>query len=303
MTARLMGSGFELILHHDDGARAKELLEMGVREIERIEGLLSEFREHTYTSQINSNAGIMPVVTNEEVYSLLERALRISSMTDGAFDITVGPLKKLYKFRNTGFKFPGSGDIQEALANVGYNNLQLGPNYEAFLSRRGMSISFAAIGKGYAADKVRELWLRHGVASGVVSASGDLTTIGCRADGSPWTIGIADPGDRKNMLFYIPVQNASVATSGDYEQYFIWKDRRYSHNINPVTGLPVTGIKSVSIVSPVAELSDALATAVYIMGVEVGLHFISQLPETHCIIIDDHDHAHFSRHIEILHEV
>lgn len=303
LTARLMGSSFELLLHHDDEAQARELLNLGVKEIERIEDLLSEFREHTYTSKINRNAGVTPVKTNEEVHSLLERATRISVMTDGAFDITVGPLKRLYKFKNTDFRFPEQSDIRRALSYVGYADLQLGPGHEAFLSKPGMSISFAAIGKGYAADRVRKLWLQYGVTSGVVSASGDLTTIGCRADGNPWTIGIANPDSRDNMLFYIPVQDASVATSGDYEQYFMWKGTRYSHNINPVTGLPVTGIKSVSVVSPVAELSDALATAVYIMGVEVGLHFISQLPETHCIIIDDHNRAHFSRHIEILHEV
>lgn len=298
-----MGSGFELLLHHADSARAKELLKMGVREIERIEDLLSEFREYTYTSQINRNAGLAAVKTDEEVHGLLQRTLGISAMTDGAFDITVGPLKKLYKFKNSDFRFPERDQIQTALSLVGYDNLRLGANREVSLSHPGMSISFAAIGKGYAADRVKKLWLQHGVTSGVVSASGDLTTIGCRADGNPWTIGIADPDNKENMLFYIPVQDASVATSGDYEQYFMWQGTRYSHNINPVTGKPVTGIKSVSVVSPMGELSDALATAVYVMGVEVGLHFIDQLPGTHCIIIDDHNQAHFSRHIEILHEV
>lgn len=303
LTARLMGSSFELLLHHDNEERARELLDMGVREIERIEDLLSEFREHTYTSKINQSAGLMTVKVNQEVYNLLERALRISLMTDGAFDITVGPLKKLYKFKNGDFSFPSQSDIQQALSKVGYDGLRFGANYEVFLCEQGMSISFAAIGKGYAADRVKKLWLQHGVTSGVVSASGDLTTIGCRADGSSWTVGIADPDNKDNMLFYIPVKNASVATSGDYEQYFMWKGTRYSHNINPITGTPVSGIKSVSVVSPMAELSDALATAVYVMGIEAGLHFINQLPETHCIIIDDRNQAHFSKRIEILHEV
>ncbi len=298
-----MGSAFELIVGHDEAAEAKYLLDIGIQEITRIENLLSEFRENTFTSALNRNAGIEPVAATPEVYSLIERCHQISTITRGAFDITVGPLKKLYRFKNSEFTFPGNKEISETLGRVGYSQLLVNPaEHTVFLPKRGMSISFAGIGKGYAADCVRKLWLKHGVGSGVISASGDLCTIGNKADGSPWKIGIADPDDKEKMLFFIPVHQAAVATSGDYEQYFMHRGIRYSHNINPVSGRPVTGIKSVSIFSPGAELSDALATAVYIMGVETGLHFVNQLPDTHCLIIDDRNRTHHSKQINIQYE-
>ena len=301
--AKLMGSLFELIVGHENEKEARFFLDIGVREIERIENKLSEFREHTFTTLLNTNAGVKPVQTDNEVYGLLERCQRISALTRGAFDITVGPLKKLYRFRNSEFSLPSKSSVDEALGKTGYQYLRLDPtDRSAYLSKRHMSVSFAAVGKGYAADCVKKLWIEKGLASGVISASGDLTTIGCKPDGSPWKIGIADPDNTQDMLVYIPVHNASVATSGDYEQYFMHKGIRYSHTINPVSGMPVTGIKSVSIVSPSAELSDALATAVYVMGVKTGLDFIGQLPATHCLIIDDHDQMHYSKHIEIQNE-
>jgi thiamine biosynthesis lipoprotein len=304
LQTRLMGSIFELIIGHDHRKDAEHLLQMAVDEISRIEDLLSEFREHTFTSRINASAGIAPVITTPEVYGLIERCQRISALTQGAFDITVGPLKKIYRFKNTEFQLPEKTSIDEALDCTGYRHIQLSPEIcSVYLPRENMSVSFAAIGKGYAADCVRKLWMENGVLSGVISASGDLCTIGYKADGSPWKIGIADPDRKDAMLFYMPLKpNASVATSGDYEQYFMHRGIRYSHNINPVNGKPVTGIKSVSVLSPGAELSDALATAVTIMGVDAGLHMINQLPETHCLVIDDHNRIHTSRQIEIEYE-
>jgi thiamine biosynthesis lipoprotein len=301
---KLMGSIFELIIGHDHQEKAEYLLKMAIAEISRIEDLLSEFREHTSTSHINANAGIAPVTVSQEVYGLIERCQRISALTQGAFDITVGPLKKIYRFKNAEFQIPEKAMVQEALSRTGYKYIQLSASTSSiYLSRRNMSLSFAAIGKGYAADCVRKLWMQNGVSSGVISASGDLCTIGYKADGSPWKIGIADPDQKDTMLFYIPLkQHSSVATSGDYEQYFIHQGTRYSHNINPLSGKPVSGIKSVSVMSPGAELSDALATAVTIMGVEAGLHMINQLPETHCLVIDDHNCVHTSKQIEIEYE-
>jgi len=165
-----------------------------------------------------------------------------------------------------------------------------------------MRISLAAIGKGYAADCVRKLWLNNGIEHGVINASGDLTSMGKRANGQAWQVGIADPENRKKVLFYLPIDNIAVATSGDAEQFFIHKNKRYSHNINPTTGLPVIGLKSISVFSPSAELSDALATAVYIKGIEQGIHFINQLPHTHCLLIDNNNKIYTSKNLNIRHE-
>jgi thiamine biosynthesis lipoprotein len=166
-----------------------------------------------------------------------------------------------------------------------------------------MHIGFGAIGKGYAADRVKKLFCEKGVQSGVINASGDLTAWGMRADGQPWKTGIADPDDLSRIVLWLPVNGLSVATSGNYIQYFDHEGTRYSHNINPLTGYPVKGIKSVTIISPGAELSDALATAVTVMGVQEGIQFINQLPETHCIIIDDHNKVYQSKNLQLQHAV
>ncbi|MEJ7625631.1 MAG: FAD:protein FMN transferase [Ferruginibacter sp.] len=300
---KLMGSVFELRVAHESEKEGQNLLNDGIAEIKRIEDLLSEFRSGTITSLLNKNAGEQSVRCDEECYALLERCLHLSALTRGAFDITVGPLKKLYNFKNERFDFPGKTLIRETLNKVGYKKIKIiAENKEVLLTEKNMHISFAAIGKGYAADQVKKLWLKKGVTSGVINASGDLTTIGNRVNGKPWKIGIADPENKDQVICYIPIGNASVATSGNYEQYFLQNGVKYSHNIDPITGLPVKGIKSVSVISPRAELSDALATAVYIMGKDAGLHFINQLPDTHCILIDENNNCFYSDKINLIHE-
>lgn len=294
---KLMGSAFELIISDDDQARAEELLLQGRDEIKRLERLLTEFDSASFTSRLNEAAGIKPVQADEEVYELVRRCIGLSNLTQGAFDITVGPLKKLYNFKNEHFVLPAKNSVKKTREVVGFQHISLLDDFSVYLRKKGMFISFAAVGKGYAADKVKKLWQELGVKNGVINASGDLTVLGEKAAGIPWQVGIANPDHRDEVLFHLPVSNASVATSGDYEQFFISAGKRYSHNIDPRTGKPVTGIKSVTVISPGAELSDALATAVYIMGVDVGLHFVNQLPNTHCLIIDDRNAVFHSRNL------
>ncbi|WP_420399922.1 FAD:protein FMN transferase [Flagellimonas sp.] len=296
---KLMGCSFELGVVLDDEVKAHRLLEEGVKEIQRIEDLLSEFKGDSIISNINTKAYETPVHVNPEVMELLKRCQQISRLSQGYFDISVGPLKKLYRFRNAEFTLPGKKDVQRVKNRVGYNKIQLDEDSNAVrLKQENMHLSVAAIGKGYAADRVKEIWKGHQLPGGYIDASGDLTAFGTDENGQAWKIGIANPDDRDQILFHIPLNNASLATSGDYEQHFMYKGVRYSHNINPKTGLPVTGVKSVSIFSPSAELSDALATAVYAMGVDQGLSFLNQLPQTHGIIVDDQNKVFFTKQLQ-----
>lgn len=283
--ARLMGSAFEFVLVTDDNG--EELLDAAIEEVKRIEYLLTEFSETSQTALLNKNAGIEAVTVDREVYDIIKRSKQISAITQGAFDITSGLLKKMYNFKGQQFSLPSEDQLNNALKRVGYKNINLLDGHRVFLSQPNMHIGFGAIGKGYAADKVKELLITRGVTSGVINASGDLTAWGTRADGKPWRVGIANPNDPEKTVAWLPIINSSVATSGDYEQYFEVNGERYSHSIDPKTGKPVKGIKSVTVVSPSAELSDALATAVTIMGREVGVHFIEQLPNTHCLVVTD----------------
>jgi thiamine biosynthesis lipoprotein len=298
---KLMGTAFELLVVEEDPARAMKLLDIGIEEIKRLERLLSEFIPESYTCRINSSAGIQPVIVNNEIFGLLERCQQISSISGGSFDITVGPLKKLYNFKNSYIDFPEKKTIKKTLRETGYHNLRLSKEESSvFLARKAMHISFAAIGKGFAADCVKKIWLEMGLKSGFINASGDLTAFGTKVDGSPWKMGIANPDNPRENLYAIQISSASIATSGDYEQYFIYKGKRYSHNIHPKTGLPLQGIKSVSVVSPSAELSDALATAVYVMGAKNGINFIDQLPDTHCIVITEDNKHYFSKNLDLM---
>jgi thiamine biosynthesis lipoprotein len=296
---RLMGSDFELIATAVDEQSADIFLQQGINEIKRLEYLLTEFSNTSQTAALNNNAGIGPVQVDTEVYELIKRCKNISSLTQGAFDITAGALKRLYNFKQGNVQLPDKKTILQTQNSVGYKKIELLADNTVFLQKKGMHIGFGAIGKGFAADKVKTLWQTAGMSSGVINASGDLTIWGRQPDGSPWKVGVADPDNKDNILLWLPVENASVATSGNYEQYFDLKGIRYSHNIDPRTGLPARFIKSVTIVSPSAELSDALATAVTIMGKEVGLNFINQLPNVHCIIIDDSNKISYSKNIKI----
>ena len=288
---RLMGSDFELIATD----AAPQRLEEGVTEIKRIEALLTEFNDTSVTAQLNASAGIAPVSVPSEVYQLIQRCQQLSAITQGAFDITAGALKRLFNFKQDHFQWPEAVALEQALSQTGYQRITLLDNNRIFLQQTGMRIGFGAIGKGYAADKVKALWMASGATSGVINASGDLTAWGTK----PWKVGIAHPDDPNKMLLWLPVQNASVATSGNYEQYVERQGVRYSHNIDPRSGRPVPYIKSVTVISPSAELSDALATAVTVMGPSVGLDFINQLPDVHCIIIDGKNKVFQSENIQI----
>ena len=294
-----MGSSFSLMAVTEGESEAQEYLQMGIREIERIEALLTEFNAHSETSRINDQAYEKPVEISTECFNLIKRAQQISGMTGGCFDISVAPLKKLYNFKNEIFEMPGPQLISDALKQTGYKSIILNEKNQTIrFTKPGMKISFAAIGKGYASDRVMKLWKNNGLTSGYINASGDLNAFGSEMDGEPWKIGVSDPDDKTKIILNIPLFNASVATSGDAEQHFIYKGKKYAHNIHPKTGLPLSGIKSVTVLSPAAELSDALATAIYVMGVKEGLRFVPQLPETHVIIIDEANRIHFSKNLQ-----
>ena len=162
-----------------------------------------------------------------------------------------------------------------------------------------MRIGFGGIGKGYAAERAKIILQQTGVESGIVNASGDLCAWGLQPDGKEWTIGIADPNAARTSFSYLSVSNAAIATSGNYEKFITINGERYSHTIDPKTGLPVSGIKSVTIISPNAEIADAMATPVMIMGIKVGLDLVNQLKGIECIIVDDNDKIYTSKNINL----
>lgn len=298
---KLMGNRFEISVVSEDENWANERIASAISEIVRIEQLLTTFKPESQTNQINAQAGIQPVQVDKEVFELIQRSLRISNLTQGAFDITYGSIdKSLWNFDVKMTTLPDAETAKEMVKLVDYQKVVLNQNdYSVFLKDQGMRIGFGGIGKGYAAEMAKQLMIREGVKSGVVNASGDLTTWGNQPNGKQWTIGIADPNHKNKTFSSINISNMAVATSGDYEKFVMIKGKRYSHTINPKTGLPVTGIKSVTIIAPNAELADSLATPVTVMGVKVGLDLINQLKGIACVIIDDNDKIFTSKNINI----
>lgn len=298
--ARLMGSAFEFVVNASSEQEGKEAIQLAIQEVQRIEQLLSEFTANSQTSILNKAAGINPVKVDAEVYELIKRSLHLSKITQGAFDISAARLRKLYNFKDPIPQLPESAKVKSALKEMGYQHIQLRSPNKVFLKKKGMHINFAAIGKGYAADQVRNRLQKTGIPGGVINASGDLTVWGNKADGASWQAGIGDPKDPAKILCWLPLKNNAIATSGDYEQFFEIAGKKYAHTIDPKTGYPTTGIQSVSIISKSGELSDALATAVFVMGVEAGLYFIQQIPGCECLIIDDNNRIHYSEGLEIV---
>jgi len=167
------------------------------------------------------------------------------------------------------------------------------------LKEKGMRIGFGGIGKGYAAEKAKSVMRAMDVPGGVVNASGDLTTWGFQPGGKPWTIGIVDPDAPGTVIGVLDITDMAVATSGNYEKYALIDGKRYSHTINPRTGLPVAGIKSVTVVCPYAEIADAMATPVMVMGVKAGMDMINQLDHLEAVVIDDDGQVFVSNHINL----
>jgi thiamine biosynthesis lipoprotein len=170
--------------------------------------------------------------------------------------------------------------------------------YSFFLKKEGTQLGFGAIGKGYAADKAKELLQKNGVVAGIINASGDMNTWGKRPNGAHWQVAITNPLDKNKAYGLLPLHGA-VATSGNYEKHITFNNTRYAHIIDPRTGYPSTGILSVTVFAPKAELADALATAVFVMGAKIGLDRINQLPDIECIIVLEDGSLKKSKNIKL----
>ncbi len=297
-----MGNHFEITVVAADAYWANQRIDMGVKEIKRIEALLTTYNNESETNQINQYAGVRPVLVSHEMIQIIERSRKISEITQGAFDITYGSVdKSLWNFDTQMTSLPSKKTAKSSVRLINYKNIEVDMIHSTvFLKEKGMRIGFGGIGKGYAAEMAKQVMKKAGVESGVVNASGDLTAWGNMPNGLPWTIGIANPNLSNQIFSYMDITDMSVATSGNYEKFVMIDGKKYSHTIDPKTGLPISGIKSVTIISANAEVADAMATPVMIMGVKAGLHMINQIKHIEAIIITDDDKIFTSKNINII---
>lgn len=290
-----MGTRFEITVIAPNEDIGYINIDEAVSEIKRIEKIISSWDDASETSLINKNAGVKPVRVCRELFQLIERSKKISEITDGAFDISYASMDNIWKFDGSMDRMPNDGELQRSISKIGYQKIILDSKEQTvFLKEKGMRIGFGAIGKGYAADRAKELLVSKQVKGGIINASGDLTTWGTKVTGEKWLIGIANPLSKDKVFSWLPVVESSVATSGNYEKYIVLNGKKYSHIIDPRTGYPTTGINSVSIFAKNAELCDALATAVFIMGRDSGIHLINQINGVEAVVVDDGNKIHKS---------
>ena len=295
-----MGSDFEITIVEKNESRANYLLDLAIKEISRIEKLISSWDKSSQTSKINLNAGIKPIKVDKELFDLISRSLKVSQLSQGAFDISYASLDKVWYFNKKMLKIPSEEEIKKSVSNVGFGNIILNQkNQTVFLKRKGMKIGFGAIGKGYAADMAQLILIKNNVKSGIINASGDLTAWGGKPSGEDWMVAIVNPLNKDKIFSWLPIKNKAVVTSGNYEKFINFNGKLYSHIIDPRTGYPSEGILSVTIFAEQAELADALATSVFVLGEEIGMNLINQLKGIDCIIINDKNEIIKSKNIEI----
>jgi thiamine biosynthesis lipoprotein len=290
-------------LGRNRAGEAKQIFNAVYREAERIINIISAWQEGTEVCEINKNAGIQPVKVCDELVGLLKRAIHVSKLTDGLFDITFASIDKLWYYDRVMKNLPSDESIKKSVRHINYEYIRLNDEDQTvFITNKGTRIELGATGKGFITAKMKALLIdRFGITSGLINAGGDLVCWGKKTDGSNWKIGVVDPNNKKRQLAIIPVHNKAIATSGSYERFATFNGNKYSHIIHPKTGYPVEGILSVTVISPDAEMSDAIATSVFIMGVEKGLQFINQFNDIQCFIIDDSNTYHFSENLQPKH--
>jgi thiamine biosynthesis lipoprotein len=273
----LMGTVVQITSVAPTDAQAQGAATNGFQEIRRLEELLSTWIETSELSQVNRAAGRNPVKVSPETFELVARALEISKLTGGAFDITVGPAVKLWKVTEA-TRVPTDMELAIAGQYVDYRRVHLDANARTvFLEKPGMQLDVGGIGKGYAADRAVIVMQHAGATGGLVALSGDFRIFGRRADGTAWPVAIQHPRKPGHVLAQLDMSDEAISTSGDYERFFFKDGVRYHHILDPKTLKPARRSQSVTIVAPDATTADALATGVFVMGPVQGLKLVDRL--------------------------
>jgi len=300
-TIMSMASSLEVVVVLDESQKKKadSVIKSAYAEADRLIGIINAWKEGTELYQVNQLAGIAPLKVCDELFYLVKRSIKISELTGGLFDVTFASIDKVWYFDKPLIEIPTPEKIAGSVKNISYKFIQLDEvNKTIFITNKATKIELGAIGKGYVANKMKLKLISLGIQNGMVNAGGDLTVWGTNQKGEDWRIGVADPNKKEDYIAFIPLHNESLATSGNYERFAIIDGQMYSHIINPKTGYPVRGIKSVTVLSPDVELCDAIATSVFLLGVQEGLSFVNRFGDIKCFIVDDQNTFHYSDNLE-----
>ena len=278
-----MGSSLEIEVYGPDQAVCDKAVKEAREEIDRLDRIMTDWKQESPLMDVNRAAGTKAVEVPPELFFIVERSLKISELTDGAFDISFAGAGKLWNWRDP--KVPTADQVKASLENVGWKGVVIDEKAKTvFLSKPGMRIGLGGIGPGYAGDLAMEKIRKLGIRDACVNLSGDIMVIGKRK-GEPWSVGITHPRKKGENIAVLPVSNAAVSTSGDYERYFEKDGKRYCHIIDPRTGYPADLCQSVTIVAPNLAFADGLATGVFVLGPKKGMELVENLEGVQALIV------------------
>jgi thiamine biosynthesis lipoprotein len=279
----IMGTRVAVELWQEDATLAASAIDAVMAEMRRIDALMSHYKPESELSQVNARAAAGPVAVQPELAALIARALEFSELTGGAFDITYASVGYLYDYR--AHQRPSEAEIEARLPAVDWRLVEVDRARSTVrFARPGVRIDLGGIAKGYAVDRSIAILEGLGIRNATVTAGGDSRILGDRR-GRPWVVGIRHPDDRARVIARIPLVDAAMSTSGDYERYFDEDGQRYHHIINPKTGHSASGLRSVTIIGPDATLTDGLSTGVFVMGAERGLELIERLGDVDAVLV------------------
>lgn len=274
-TELLMGTVVTVTLYdsNDEG-----ILDKVFTKVKELESTLSINENGTLVDKINESAGIEPVKVDYDTYTVIKKGLEYAKLSNGLFDISVGPIVKLWNIGLPEAKVPTQEEIDSRIPLVGYSNVELNDEENTvFLKRQGMMIDLGGVAKGYTADVISDILTEEGVKSAIIDLGGNIFAHGLKVDGSTWRIGIQNPfSDRGDIIGTITVKNKSIVTSGIYERYIEKDGIKYHHILSPKTGYPYENeLAGITIISDKSSDGDALSTSVFAMGVEEGMKFVN----------------------------
>ncbi|NLJ81324.1 MAG: FAD:protein FMN transferase [Firmicutes bacterium] len=267
-----------------DGGGDPGLLDRSFQEMERLEGILSRFVPGSDLAQVNAQAGSW-VQVDQALADLLALALEAAEISGGAFDPTIGAVIELWGFGSKEPKVPPASELALALKTVDYRQVGLDRAENRVRIPVGTVLDLGGIAKGYIVDQTAKMLRANGVKHAIINAGGDLAVIGARPDGNPWRVGVQDPDQPSEIRWVLPLQEQSVVTSGDYQRFFVEDGKSWHHLLDPKTGYPASGLRSVSVISSNTAYGDALATAIFILGMEKGRQLVQNLPGVEAILM------------------
>jgi len=261
---------------------SNKILNSAFELVKDLEYKFSIFKDESEVSKLNKYKKLK---VSTDLLDVIKKAIYISEITDGAFDITCRPIINLYREKSKENELPTKREIEEILGNVGCRRIKIRDNF--VILSDSMEIDLGGIAKGYIVDRVFQFLKLNGIKNGLVNAGGDIYCWGLNEKKRDWKIGIENPFEENKIIGIFEIKNKGIATSGNYKRYLEIKNKKIGHIINPKTGLPVNGnIISVTVIAPNCTTADGLATGIFVLGIEKGLKIINELPHIECLIID-----------------